>query len=244
MSDYVKSIVFALILCLVCSVLLTAASVGLRPYQRENVRVDREKNILMSAGLVATDADYTGREIDQLFADYIRCLRLSPSGEILEETAFQEQMLQLYLNVAADGTIKNYIIPINTQGVWGPIKGYLAVEEDGETISGFTVYKHQETPGLGGEIEKRWFQKNFEGKKITNPAGDLVVVTVAKGRVADNIPADQQAHYVDGISGATLTGKYLSRGLSDVLKEYEPISIRFRKDQFKMLPPDRGICDL
>jgi Na+-transporting NADH:ubiquinone oxidoreductase subunit C len=244
MSDYAKSLIFALILCLVCSVLLTAASVGLRPYQLQNVRIDRQINILKSVGLVKTENDYSTQEIDILFTDHIRCLRLTPSGEILSAASPHAQMLQLYLNVDSADAVKNYIIPINTQGLWGRIKGYLAIDADGETISGFTVYKHSETPGLGGEIEKQWFQKNFEGKKISSQAGDLVSVAVAKGRVADNIKPDQQAHYVDGISGATLTGKYLSQGLQHVLKEYEPISIRFRKDQFKLLPPDRGICDL
>ncbi len=243
MSEYLKSVIFALILCLVCSVLLTAASVGLRKYQRRNVRTDRQTNILKSVGLVASGKTYTPQEINRMYTDRIRCLRLSPSGEPVLREMESAQLLQLYLNVTPDMDIENYIIPINTQGLWGRIKGYLAIEADGKTIAGFTVYKHSETPGLGGEIEKKWFQENFQGKKIVNPAGELVAVSVAKGKVRDGVPAEQQAHYVDGISGATLTGKYLSQGLQDVLREYEPVSIRFRKDHFEMVPPRKAWCD-
>jgi len=244
MSDGAKSILFALVLCLVCSLVLTGASVGLRPYQRQNVRVDRQKNVLKSVGLVQPDKRYTAAEIFRLFADHIRCLHVSASGERLPHDTTNPRELAVYLNVRPDNTIANYIIPINTKGVWGDIKGYLAMKEDGKTIAGFTVYKHSETPGLGGEIEKKWFQENFVGKKIVNPANQFVAVSVAKGEVEDRISPDKQIHYVDGISGATLTGNYLSRGLHEVLRQYEPVSIRFRQDEIRKVPADQESCDI
>jgi Na+-transporting NADH:ubiquinone oxidoreductase subunit C len=106
----------------------------------------------------------------------------------------------------------------------------MAIKNDGTTITGFTVYKHSETPGLGGEIEKAWFQKNWVGKKIVDQGGEFVSVSIAKGETKDVVPEDKNLHYVDGISGATLTGKYLSAGIRDTLKNYEPVSIRFRKN--------------
>ncbi|ABW68342.1 FMN-binding protein [Desulfosudis oleivorans] len=243
MSDALKSIVFALVLCVVCSALLTGAAVGLKPYQLANVRIDRQKNILKSAGLLREDEKQTPAEIEKLFNDRIRCLRLTPDGRPLEPGESHAKALQVYLNIGAGQMIENYIIPIDTKGVWGEIKGYLALADDGKTVSGFTVYQHSETPGLGGEIEKAWFQKNFVGKKIVNAAGDFVSVAVAKGTVKDQVAPDRQANYVDGISGATLTGRYLSKGLETILREYEPVSVKFRKDHFKMVPPDQGTCD-
>ena len=124
--------------------------------------------------------------------------------------------------------IRAYILPIDTRGLWGKIKGYLAVAEDGATITGFTVFSHAETPGLGGEIEKRWFQKNFIGKKIVDRAGQFVSISVAKGKVGETVPEDRRANTVDGISGATLTGKFLTAGLKSILSDYEPVSVRFR----------------
>jgi len=79
---------------------------------------------------------------------------------------------------------------------------------DLNTVKGITFYKHGETPGLGGEIEKKWFQENFIGKKIFNDGGKLMSVSVAKGKAMD------ENHEVDGISGATIT----SKGVSDFLK--------------------------
>lgn len=242
MSDAIKSLVFALVLCLVCSLLLTGASVGLRKYQRQNVRIDRQTNVLKSVGLVETGRDYAPEEIDRLFADHIRCLRVSPDGERLPAETDEPRELPVYLNVNADQTIENYILPINAKGLWGDIKGYLAINKDGRTISGFTVYKHSETPGLGGEIEKQWFQENFAGKQILNQANEFVAVAIAKGEVKNQIAEAKQANYVDGISGATLTGMYLSRGLHNILREYEPVSIRFRQDELKKLPPGEGVC--
>jgi Na+-transporting NADH:ubiquinone oxidoreductase subunit C len=112
--------------------------------------------------------------------------------------------------------------------LWGAIHGYLALENDGATIRGFTVYKHSETPGLGGEIESRWFRKNFENKKIIDSQGAFVSVRVAKGVVKEVVPQPERPNYVDGISGATMTGKFLTSGLKDILQDYEPMAIEFR----------------
>ncbi|MBU2454938.1 MAG: FMN-binding protein, partial [Proteobacteria bacterium] len=130
--------------------------------------------------------------------------------------------------------IKGYIIPINTRGLWGKIYGYLAFENDGQTVSGFSVFSHSETPGLGGEIESAWFQKNFKGKKILNSKNKFVSVGIAKGK-AQNLPRDLQDNYVDGISGATLTGKYLSQGIKETLVKYDSVSVTFRQKQLKAI---------
>lgn len=244
MADSIKSILFALVLCLVCSITLTGASVGLRKFQRQNIRIDRQLNVLKSVGLVKGGQKFSDEEIDQLFSEHIRCLRISASGERLPDETTNPQELPVYLNINADQVIENYIIPINTKGLWGDIKGYLALDRDGRTISGFTVYKHSETPGLGGEIEKQWFGQNFVGKKIVDQTNEFVAVSIAKGAVKDSIARDKQANYVDGISGATLTGNYLSRGLHDILREYEPVSVRFRQDELKKLPPGAGMCPI
>lgn len=233
MSDRIKSIVFALILCLVCSVLLTAASTSLQPIQEQNIVTDRKKNILMAIGLIDSSRKYTTSEIDRLYKENIFKYFVDHTGTIIDSDAVPdaaaEHLLNIYLAMDKN-RIRAYIIPIETRGLWGKIYGYLAVQEDGSTIDGFTVYKHSETPGLGGEIEKKWFQKNFVGKKIVDQNRNFVSISVAKGRAADLVPAEKLPNYVDGISGATLTGQYLTRGLQEILSEYEPTSIRFRQN--------------
>jgi hypothetical protein len=59
-------------------------------------------------------------------------------------------------------------------------------------------------------------------------------VGIAKGKVK-NLPKNLQDHYVDGISGATLTGQYLSEGIKSTLTKYEAVSIAFRQKRLKAM---------
>jgi Na+-transporting NADH:ubiquinone oxidoreductase subunit C len=234
MSAQSRSITFAVILCVVCSLLLTAASTGLRSLQERNTMVDRQKNILRAFGIVAEDQKLDAQRVEQLYQQSVNSLWVKPDGRIVEPTQHNPGDLPLYV-YTRDDAIQAYAVPIDTRGLWGQIQGYLALENDGSTIRGFTVYQHAETPGLGGEIESRWFRANFAGKKITDRQGDFVSIKIAKGKVAEVVPEEKKPNYVDGISGATLTGKFLSAGMEDILKTYEPVSINFRHNQARYL---------
>jgi len=61
--------------------------------------------------------------------------------------------------------------------------------------------------------------------------GGFASISIAKGLLPESFPQDKLPNYVDGISGATLTGKYLTAGLKTVLQAYEPVSIKFRTKQ-------------
>jgi len=240
MSNTIKTILFALGLCFVCGTLLATAAKGLRGLQHKNIVTDQRKNILDSVGLIDNQKPYTTETINTMYTQNIEKVSVDNSGRVIDK-AMEDKLpgtktLPIYLYIKSDGAIESYIIPIDTKGLWGKIHGYLALRNDGSTIRGFTVYKHSETPGLGGEIEKKWFQKNFIGKKIVNQKGSFVSISIAKGKVQGNIPKDRLSNYVDGISGATLTGKFLSEGLKETLKTYEPVSIKFRKHNFKDYP--------
>jgi Na+-transporting NADH:ubiquinone oxidoreductase subunit C len=227
MSSHLKTIIFASILCLVCSVLLTAASTGLKSFQQRNMEVDRQKNILLATGLIKEGQSPTSDEVQSLYANYVKILWVDGKGKITSSETPLENHLPMYVYLDEE-RIQAYVVPINTRGLWGKIHGYLALENDGATIRGFTVYQHSETPGLGGEIESRWFRKNFENKKIIDAGGNFVSIGVAKGTVDEVVPQPHRPNYVDGISGATLTGKFLSAGLKEILEDYEPMAIEFR----------------
>ncbi len=231
-SSKIRSIRFALALCLVCSILLTGASVGLKSIQDLNVDIDRQKNILKAVGLIGYDSAFDAVKVQNLYEENIKKIQINPAGKIVagKEGDEKSDYLQVYIYLKGDD-IGSYILPIHTQGLWGKISGYMALDTDGSTVLGFTVYSHSETPGLGGEIEREWFQRNFIGKKIINHKGDFVSVRIAKGSVTDSIPSEQQQNFVDGISGATLTGKLLTSGLKEVLSTYEPMSLKFRTRQ-------------
>ncbi|MCP3954540.1 MAG: FMN-binding protein [Desulfobacterales bacterium] len=233
MSDTLKSIWFAAITALISSLLLTGASSGLKDYRLANIKIDNQKNLLKSVGLLDARARYSGEEIEGIYQANIHSYRADASGVIVPEGTMDEKRRPLFLYVK-DNTIQAYILPVHSRGLWGKIEGYLALEKDGQTVAGFTVFNHGETPGLGGEIETAWFQNNFRGKKITDPNGRFVSIGIAKGKVADRLPPDSQANFVDGISGATLTGRLLSQGLLDTLQAYEKVSTHFRQGQIDL----------
>ncbi len=221
MSDSVKAIIFAAVLSVVCCVLITAACTGLKKYQVANEILDRQINIVKSVGLIDENQKYKKEEINRLYTDNIVRAWTYPSGEIvLEEPEDDPEAIELYF-LNKNEKLSALIIPLKVRGLWGKIFGYLAINQDGETIKGFTVASHAETPGLGGEIEARWFRKNFAGKKILDKNGKIISVTVAKGLAKDCVSADLLPYYVDGISGATLTGNFLSTGIKDTLSKYE-----------------------
>lgn len=232
MSSYLKSIIFAVVVTLICGSLLTLASTGLKEYQLKNIALDKQKNILKSVGLIHDKKPLSPDTIDKLYTENIKQVWVDLSGNIIPEQNKNQEDLPVYLYVIQNH-IQSYIIPVDSRGLWGRILGYLAIENDGTTVSGFTVYSHSETPGLGGEIEKHWFQKNFSGKKILDDRGNFVSVAIAKGFVKDKTHDTRQKNVVDGISGATLTGKFLSAGLKRTLIQYEPLSKRFRDNRIK-----------
>ncbi len=230
MSDRLKSILFASALCVVCSVLLTAAASGLKGFQERNIVLDKQKNILGAVGLIKKGQKIPAAAIEKLYQQSIRRIWIGPSGKIVPEAERNPGDLRLYFYMS-QGKLEAYIVPIDAKGLWGRILGYMAIRKDGTTIAGFTVYKHSETPGLGGEIEKEWFQRNFMGKRIVDQNGEFVSIAIAKGTVAQTVSKEKRPNWVDGISGATLTGKFLTASMKEDLLAYEPVAIRFRSNR-------------
>jgi len=230
---------FAIIVTFICSLLLASAATFLKPRQEENEALDIKKNILKAAGLTSSEQQLTREEIVSLYNDKIKEFVVDENGNIVEgkrpldiDPKEPKGLLPLYESVNGDH-VESYIIAISGKGLWSTLYGYLAIEPDGETVKGITFYKHGETPGLGGEIEKKWFTDNFIGKRFINDEGELVSVTVVKGKVKNVVKQDQYYHNVDGISGATLTGRGINKFLKQDLMEYDPFfkQIRSKKGE-------------
>ncbi len=125
-----------------------------------------------------------------------------------------KRYLPVYECSADDGN-KYYVFPLRGKGLWGPIWGYVSVQDDFNTVYG-AVFDHKgETPGLGAEINKGWFQVNFRGKKIFDN-GEFKSITVSKvGTV------EPSKYNVDAISGGTITSKGVQAMLFDCLIGYK-----------------------
>ena len=209
------------------SLLLALTSTQLKNLQEFNIELDKKKNILKCIGkdLALMNADAIIKEYESNISNII----LNSNGDIAANIA-SENLESVpnkstgevkyflnnieYLPAYKSSNPEAFIIPISGKGLWSTLFGYFALEMDLNTVIGITFYKHGETPGLGGEVEKKWFQNNFVGKKIFDQSGELVSIKVVKGKANDVYSGQDLNHGVDGISGATIT----SRGVSDFLK--------------------------
>ncbi len=210
------TVMFALAVCAVCSVILSVASSGLRERQQFNVELDRQINVLKSFGIIAAKD-----EVEGYFERYITEI---DAAEYVDDSV---EPMPLYL-WKEDGQVTMYAFPVAGRGLWSLIRGYLALQADLNTIQGITFYEHGETPGLGAEIDQRWFQEQFEGKKIRRN-GDLARFRVVKGRVADQYPQGNP-HAVDGISGATMTARGVENFLNEDIRRYNAYFETTRED--------------
>ena len=108
------------------------------------------------------------------------------------------------------------VVPVYGAGLWGPIWGYIALDEDLQTIVGAYFDHDSETPGLGAKIkDDPSFRAEFIGKKV-NVASDPVFSVVKFGTSADENSS------VDAITGATMTSKGLGEAIAFWLKAYAP----------------------
>jgi len=173
---------------LVCSILVASAAIMLKPRQLLNEAEFRQRIILDVAGMYQPDAD-----IAELYSAIEERKTILASGE--EAT--------IYLVIDGD-RIEQVILPIEGAGLWATMYGFLAVEDDGNTVRGLQFYEHGETPGLGDGVDKPAWRAQWAGKKLYDADGNPHI-EVVKGPAPDD--SDYQ---IDGLAGATLTGRGVS----------------------------------
>ena len=232
------TILFISVIALVCSLLLSTAASGLKKRQDANIAFDVKKNILKAFGALPKDA--TRDSVESFFSNNIRGAVVNHQGiqvagkpesinpEFEEKNKSPEERLYpVYILQENDKPVA-YTIPIIGKGLWSKLYGYLSLNNDLNTVRGITFYKHGETPGLGAEIAASWFQDNFKDKQILDGSGNVVSVSVAKGKAADFYEEPQLSHYVDGISGATITSRGVTKMLKKDLNKYQTYFARLR----------------
>lgn len=228
-------IIFSAVLTIILGGLLSLASVGLGPIQQIEVEKDTRKKILGAVMDVKEDAD-----VLKVYEENIESLVVNSEGEEITTTAEGEPLVAEDVDVAKEfkkdpeerlypiykfmdkdnpGKVEAYIVPVYGNGLWDNIWGYIALENDLETIMG-VVFDHQgETPGLGARITDIEVQERYMDKKIYNEVGELVAVTMLKGETGD--PSIYNENQVDGISGATITANGVNKMLKNYLSYYE-----------------------
>ncbi len=236
MKGYLQTFVFAFIVCVVCSVTLSAVYEGLRPRQERNADLEVKKNILKAVRLKnPLPAKVADQEYFKVYNEKIEAAVINDNGEIIvgkKPSDIKEGAKEFPLYIYKEGgQVISYAYPIWGFGLWSMLYGYLAIEPDAVTVRGLTFYKHGETPGLGGEIEKDWFQNNFKGKKIYSIKDHKVTpIALVKGEVEDFYQDERVDYHVDGITAATLTGKGVTALLDRWINIYEPFFSKIRKN--------------
>ena len=237
-NSNIYTFIFALIVCVVCSFFLALVSEGLRPKREMNEAYDMKKNILSVVEFRKMRKESSALDVMDMYQEVIEEIVINAKGDIVEGKTHEdikdgENVYPLYI-YRERGDIISYVFPVYGKGAWSTIYGFLGLEADAVTIRGMIFYKHGETPGLGGKVSSRLFQRSFKGKKIYDAVeGRMRPVQIIKGEVAEKLTGREADFAVDGITGATKTCKGVSGFLNKWIRVYEPYFQKIRKNKFE-----------
>lgn len=227
--------IFAIIMVVVVGAALAIAAMALKKPQTENAVARKMIDIL---GALQIEAERT--DVREKFDVYIKeRLVLDSEGNVIstktgevnptdledgfnvdvqkqfrDKTIAPEDRLYPIFKAEVDGK-PYFVFPMVGKGLWGPIWGYMSLENDINTVAGVTFDHKSETPGLGAEIREKPFQAQFNGKKIYD-GESLVSIEVKKGGADPDNP-----HAVDGITGGTITSNGVDEMLERTLSVYD-----------------------
>ncbi len=226
-NDSIKKTLFVVIaLSLVCSIIVSTAAVGLRDKQKANAMLDKQSKIVEVAGIteegkvpelyakyieprlvdfstgefVAEAADgSTAQNYDQRKAAKDNATSVKLTAEQDDAKILRRAKTGIVYLVKDGDQVSKVIIPVHGNGLWSMMYAFVAVETDGNTVSGITYYEQGETPGLGGEVENPNWRAQFVDKKLYDE-NYKPAIKVVKGGAPEG-----SEHGVDALSGATLT---------------------------------------
>lgn len=231
-----NTVVVAVVLSLVCSILVSTTAVLLRPRQQQNEKHNRQRIILEVAGLLdeALPLDDQFQQVearvvslaDGVYSDTLDpatfdALRASrdpatgvaiPANLDIANIGRRAKFATVYL-VRPDGRLKYIILPVYGYGLWSTMYGFVALERDANTIAGLRFYQQAETPGLGGEVDNPKWRALWRGKLVYDANGDAQI-EVVRGNVEPTLDTAAARHQVDGLAGSTLTG----RGVTNLMR--------------------------
>ena len=210
------TIIYASVMVVIVAFLLAFVSSSLRETQNKNVQLDTKKQILAALNIKNVE------DADAEYQKYVKGdMLMNVDGTLTENTgefatnyekeAKEQQRLHVFV-CEVDGQTK-YVVPVYGAGLWGAIWGYVALNEDKDTVYGVYFSHASETPGLGAEIATEHFQNEFVGKK-TLEDGSIALGVVKNGKV------EKPEYQVDGISGGTITSVGVDAMLKACLGSY------------------------
>lgn len=232
-NSNVYTIIYTTVLVVVVAAILAFAATALKPAQEANVKVETMGKILAAAG-VEQDGLSNNEIINLFYNEVAATLTVSSKGCDAEEAVDKDGKAQIFpvsylkaqQSLIAKGEQENgkfpvyvfknglKVVPIYGAGLWGPIWGYIAFNEDNATVAGAIFDHKSETPGLGAKIAEKPFYSQFAGKSIFNEAGEFVSISVVKGG------AKGSKNGVDAVSGGSITSKAVDTSIRNWIGVY------------------------
>ncbi len=194
-------IVFTVVVTAVFVGLVSAVNVGLQARKARNRELARQRVLLQLLDLVEPGENLTDRAMARRYEERV---------ERVEATA-PDGGAYAYFRRTGEGPAL-YALPLSGRGFWGPIRGYLAVNARTGEITGLDFTRHEETPGLGGRISEREWQRQLEGIPYDRPFPD--------GRRLRVVQDADDAREIDAITGATGTSVAVEQILNDALARF------------------------
>lgn len=221
-----NKMIIPLIACIACAVIVSVTAVSVRPEQNLNIENEKKLKILAAAGIVTNEVDKEFSKIETLYIDFVsnQLIQIEGNYDHIKASASaesssiipkkqdiailkrRENVAPIYVWYSEEEQIQKVVLPIRGYGLWGTLYGYISLEADLNTVKGIEYYDHKETPGLGGEVDSPAWKSDWNGKKVYNSSGE-VILYVTKGPSSED-------YEIDGISGATLT----SNGVTNMIR--------------------------
>lgn|SRR5690606_17522877 len=234
----VYTVIFAIVMVIVVGALLAFTASSLAPKISENMRIEKQQNILYAMGVNDNDESSAvfvpSNQAQELFDKYITKQLVIQDGEVTEDNEAylidvkaqkaigadnpSERKLPLFVGEKDGETF--YVVPVYGKGLWDAIWAYVSVDKN-MVVQGAYFDHKSETPGLGANIKERYFMDDFIGEHLLDESGNFVGIDVAKGN-ADPTNEDKTDNEVDAIAGATITGNGVAAMLRSDLKLYKP----------------------
>lgn len=233
------TVIYTTIVVVLVAAILAFVAMTLKPKQDANIKAETISQMLTAAQFYTKD-ECSAMGNDKVLEAYSQNIReaytINLKGEKVRDLNTEVKSIELQDGLKAQNkNIKDgsdaadlpvyvfnkdgksvTVVPVYGAGLWGPIWGYIALDEDLQTIVGAYFDHDSETPGLGAKIkDDPSFRAEFIGKKV-NVASDPVFSVVKVGTSADENSS------VDAITGATMTSKGLGEAIAFWLKAYAP----------------------
>ena len=210
------TIIYASVMVILSAVLLAFTSEALKSHQKKNEANDKRQQILRSINVKVSKAETEAKYNELITESFV----VNEKGQKIDGDAFSIEASKMIdqktfpVFIANINGQKKYVMTAYGAGLWGPLWGYIALNDDKNSIFGADISHAGETPGLGAEISTPHFCSQFANKQLFKNNEFKSIAVVKPGKTV------QGQDYIDGISGGTITSVAVEHMIKNSLNCY------------------------